>query len=175
VNSKNKFGHTAIGYVRNRGLEVATGDYIAFLDDDDIMLPDSLYEKLKYMMNNSDFVCSDAYIGNGAYNLKNTYKKYNEENYIENIKNIYLENNSNAMCYGFPSKFDNEFISIHNTVITSTVMMSKNLIDKVGKFSLASYGEDWDYWKRATLFTEIDYIKTPLSYYDASHGDGVQY
>ena len=35
------------GYVRNKGIEISTGEYIAFLDDDDIWLPNKLEIQIK--------------------------------------------------------------------------------------------------------------------------------
>ena len=38
-NSKKKFGFACAGFVRNQGIEISTGKYIAFCDDDDIWFP----------------------------------------------------------------------------------------------------------------------------------------
>lgn len=37
---------------RNKGAEVSVGDYLCFLDDDDIFLPDKIETQLKYMVEN---------------------------------------------------------------------------------------------------------------------------
>lgn len=46
ANPKNIGGALA----RNRGIEVATGDYITFLDDDDEYLPEKIEKQLKFMI-----------------------------------------------------------------------------------------------------------------------------
>ena len=35
---------------RNEGIKCATGDYVTFLDDDDIYLPDKILAQLEYMV-----------------------------------------------------------------------------------------------------------------------------
>lgn len=37
---------------RNKGARIATGDYLCFLDDDDIYLPEKIEKQLKYMVEN---------------------------------------------------------------------------------------------------------------------------
>ena len=54
-----------IGFSRNIGLDASTGEYVAFADDDDTMLPD-MYEKLYILAKEkkSDIVVSPAIINN---------------------------------------------------------------------------------------------------------------
>ena len=65
---------------------------------------------------------------------------------------------------------------IHNLLITSSTIMTKELIDKVGKFNMKQRNEDHEYWNRALeIIPYCLYIKNPLSYYDNNHGDGRLY
>ncbi|MDO4303796.1 MAG: glycosyltransferase family 2 protein [Bacillota bacterium] len=50
INTENR----RLAYSRNRGLELATGDYIGFFDGDDIMLPDKMEKQVKYLKEHAD-------------------------------------------------------------------------------------------------------------------------
>ncbi len=176
IGSKNKFGHGCAAYVRNFGIEKATGDYIAFLDDDDIWLPNKLELQIKYMKEyNCKMSSTDGYYGNGIYNPNIKYLKYNAEKYFNCIKNIFSKKSSVLFENGFPTIWNKEFLSIHNTVICSSCIISKDIIDKIGLMKNVRYGEDYDYWLRALEHTNLVYIDEPCFYYDGSHGHGQNY
>ncbi|MDP4152166.1 MAG: glycosyltransferase family 2 protein [Bacillota bacterium] len=62
IKNENNIGGS---YTRNRGAEESTGDYICFLDDDDIIAPKKIEDQLKYMVENDlDLSFTDAKICN---------------------------------------------------------------------------------------------------------------
>jgi glycosyltransferase involved in cell wall biosynthesis len=52
-------------YARNKGLSVAKGEWIQFLDADDILLPNKIENQLSLVSHNTGFVCG-AYIRKGV-------------------------------------------------------------------------------------------------------------
>ncbi len=49
-------GNKRQAYARNKGMEVATGDYIGFFDGDDILVPDKIEKQVKYLNENEDTI-----------------------------------------------------------------------------------------------------------------------
>lgn len=49
-------GNKRLAYARNRGLELATGDYVGFFDADDIMMPDKMERQVCYLNENPDII-----------------------------------------------------------------------------------------------------------------------
>ena len=176
-NTKKKFGYACAGYVRNKGIEMSKGKYIAFCDDDDIWFPKKIELQINGMINsNCKMSSTDGLIGNGIYNPDIKYKKYNAENYYKCLQNIYKSRNSNLLENGFPDIWNLEFIKIHNCIICSSVIIEKSILDIINNMQLVPNGqEDYNCWLSALKHTDLVYIKDICFYYDLGHGDGQNY
>ena len=180
-NSKKLFGFTCSAYVRNKGIEVSTGKYIAFCDDDDIWFPNKLELQINAMLKNGcKMSSSEGLIGNGPYNPNKKYKKYNSEEHFIALKNIYRSKRSNLLDNGFPSIWNFDFLKIHNCMVTSSVIMEKEILTKINNFKLTRNGagslsEDYDCWLRGLILTNSAYVDEVCFYYDSGHGEGQNY
>ena len=60
-------------------------------------------------------------------------------------------------------------------MICSSVVIDKEIVNKVGKFIISRKSEDYEYWLRALEHTDSVYVDDVCFYYDAGHGRGKQY
>lgn len=87
------------GHCRNKGIEEAKGEFIAFLDADDLWKPQKLQKQLDFMLKNDAEVCFSSYqlmdeagkklpIIAEALSFLN-FKKLEKSNYVGNLTGIY--------------------------------------------------------------------------------------
>ena len=175
-NSKERFGYGCAAFVRNKGMEVASGTYIAFCDDDDIWFPNKLTLQMKAMKETGcDMSSTDGLIGNGIFDSTTLYKKYNAEYYYGLLQDIYKRNGSNILDNGFPTIWNLDFLKIHNCVICSSVVVKKIILDTIHHMKCINNGEDYDCWLRVLEHTNSVYVSDICFYYNNEHGDGQQY
>jgi glycosyltransferase involved in cell wall biosynthesis len=175
--SKDIFGFGCAGYVRNKGIEKSKGKYIAFCDDDDIWFPSKIELQLNAMKTTRCKMSStDGLYGNGVYDSNKTYKKYNAEHYFSTLKNIYKNKNSNLLDNGFPKIWTKQYLTIHNCIICSSVLIERDILDRIDNMKCINNGEeDYDCWLRALQHTNSVYVEDVCFYYDGGHGYGQNY
>ncbi len=179
INSRQIFGKVAGGgNARNIGMKLATGDYIAFLDDDDYFLPTKI-EKQLFAMKESNCLlsCTETYCGKGLYNAnllgqydichykginwENLKKKFRKKRRLLLLNNMYKEN---INIWG------KDAVNTHNCCTCSSMIIKKDLVNKAGNFPILKFAEDWAYWKKLINHSNIVFLREPLTYRDINHG-----
>jgi len=134
---------------RNTGIKVARGNYIAFLDDDDIWLPEKLEKQVIFLDSHPDIglvhTVTDVIDEGGRLLQKETRERFRF--YKKAMKIGYTYEGMSRMCIMF----------------LSAVMLKKECLGKVGPFDpRISAFEDWDFYLRFALKYRIGTIPETL-------------
>ena len=181
-NQKNIHGFGP-GAIRNFGTNKATGKFLAFLDDDDIWMPEKLEIQLEAMKESgSKFSSTEGFYGEGVFKKEINYQLYNSEKYLSVISKKYSRTKFSSSflerikgkSFIYPDIWTYDFLKIHNCVITSSVVVEKSLMNALGGFRglPTSLHADYDCWLGLLKLTNLLYINEPLFYYDGNHGIG---
>lgn len=109
---------------RNEGIAIAKGEYVTFLDDDDIYLPDKIYNQVIYMIDhNIDFSFTDVRIHNQSEKLID----YREHTYVKSLSNEELLKKH----------------IMHHLTPTGTYMFKKDVLVSLGGFEDVKMGQEF--------------------------------
>lgn len=131
---------------RNRGIALARGEYIAFLDSDDLWLPEKLEKQIAYLKAHPEVSAVFC------------------QAYIIDARGIRQPGILGADLT--PKDLTLESLLLANTISgpSTTTTTTLEFLRKVGGFDPAiRFAEDWDLWLRFRLAGEIGYLPEPLA------------
>lgn len=137
-----------VSATRNFGINQAKGQYIAFLDADDVWLPTKLQAQIASLDNCRWSYCNSYYFG---YRQDGTKKR-------SDLSNLY-------------SGHIFEHLLLDNFLTTSTILIEKRLLEAHGLFD-ENYKilEDWKLWLDIAKSEPIAYVEEPLAKYRVTPG-----
>ncbi|MEC4986624.1 MAG: glycosyltransferase, partial [Oscillatoria sp. PMC 1076.18] len=142
------YPNTGLAASRNRGIEQATGNYLTFLDADDLWTPDKLADQLEVLQENPQagvaYSWTDCIDEQGKFLRRGSYVNVSGNVYANVLLVDFLENGSN-------------------------VMIRRQALEEVGGFdeSLPA-SQDWDMWLRLAAKYEFVAVSKPQVLYRIS-------
>ncbi len=129
---------------RNTALRHVQGEFLGFLDADDVFLPDKIERQLSFLRQHPDvdLVYSDYYTGDAHLNLTGlTATRMTQTDLLEAV----------ATKNKFPPLVP---------------LLRRRLLDAVGEFDESlRMSEDWDYWIRCAKVGSFAYLPGPMVIY----------
>ena len=130
---------------RNASISAAKGDFIAFMDADDIWAPHKIERQVQYFAEHENIAMT-----------------YTEGMTVDEVGNKLDPFNCSKEFTG--ACFETLFL--RNNIIGSSVMVRKSVLDKVGAFTpYLRACENWELWTRISREHQIDFIDEELAYY----------
>lgn len=131
---------------RNNGVKNSSGNYIAFLDSDDIWVKDKLEKQVDILDSNKDIIL--------VYGQSH---RINEKR--EKIKT------AKRQLEGYSGNIFEELL-MRNFITSPTPMIRREYFEMTTGFQTKYIPyEDWEFWLRFSLLGKFYFIAKPLSYY----------
>ncbi|MET0103938.1 MAG: glycosyltransferase [Sedimenticola sp.] len=148
---------------RNTGLRNCNGEFIAFIDSDDVWYSGKIRSQVEYLSKHPEI---GAVYGNWHVWCPDDNSDYPDPSLDTFIDyDLQIEDTPKGWIY--------YELLLDSVIFTSTVMIRRNIIDEIGEFNPdLMRGEDYDYWFRISRVTQVHKLKAVLACY-RQHGSSV--
>lgn len=154
---------------RNAGLAAARGEYVAFLDSDDVWLAGKLRLQIDHLQRHPDI---------GMVYTRWSVWKPGADGVFPPLASLGHVREDGPADEPMPDLVPERSGWLYNRLLfssllhTITVLARREFVDRVGRFDPElKRGQDYDFWIRASRLTEIHQLDRVLALYRV-HGDG---
>lgn len=151
----NQGAHVAL----NKGIDIASGQYLTILNSDDIYLPDRIKQCVEFLDNNeaySTVISKVSGINEGSLPVSKRDSVH--------IK-AWLDWYEKALTFFENDQFMPNLFSKNILITTSNYFIRKSVLDKIGGFIPLRYAHDWDMLLRISGETKIHLMDEVLLKY----------
>ncbi len=146
-----------VAAARNLGISQTHGEWIAFVDADDIWLPGKLHVQWALMQANPE--------ARMCYTAWHVWPSVDPAPSAAELAGLAASSGDAAQWTG-PSGWIYPDLLMDCCVWTSTVLMQRSLLEEIGSFDPSlRIGEDYDLWLRASRVTPILRVPAPYALY----------
>ncbi len=137
-----------VATARNRGIRAAQGEYVCFLDSDDLWEPTKLEVQVEFAERHPEYAL-----------LSTDIRGFDAEKMVVGQRKSAMYSIRNGLVL--------EHLLFGNWIQTSTVMVHRKCLDQVGWFDedVGQFGEDWLLWMRIAARFPIYFLPEPLVSY----------
>lgn len=152
--------HSGVAAARNRGIEAATGEFIAFLDADDLWEPEKLARQLHFFQSEPGVAaCFTNFVHFGPHGSRNAFDSPHSS--LSRLRKRKV--GQAAYVISDPTLFLDQLPPSSIPCLTSTLVVRRQCFEKVGRFDeRLKVFEDAQMWSRLARYFTFGYIDEVL-------------
>jgi glycosyltransferase involved in cell wall biosynthesis len=136
------------GAARNTGVRETTGEYVRFLDCDDVLLPSALHEQMAMLEAHPEV----GFVHGQALKIEPDGRPF-EVRRPRFARGTMIRSGDDELAD----------LLLGNYVTTSTTLIRRDVLERAGPFRTDIIGpEDWDCWMRIAQVTSFGYVDRPV-------------